>query len=100
MKSISLFIILVYLYFPIGCLAESAQQDIQASSEMEMVYISEYTDKQGCGTVQSDGCFDEYTATDLLPIQFFPEILLHGFSVTVKLPHMAVPIFVPPQNWA
>lgn len=100
MKSISIFIILVYFVFPIACLAQSGHQDIQASTEMEMVYISDYPDKQGCGTVQSDGCFDEHTATDLLLVQFFPEILLHGYLMTVTLPHMAVPIFVPPQNWA
>lgn len=100
MKSISIFIILVYFYFPIGCLAQSGQQDIQASSEMEMAFISDYPGKQGCGTTHSDGCFDDHTATDSLPVQFFPEIHLLGFSMIITLPHIAIPIFVPPQNWA
>jgi hypothetical protein len=100
MKSISVFIILIYLFFPIACFAQSDQRDIPASSEMDIYYISDYSDKQSLNTVQSDDCFDEHTATVLQSIHLFPEVRMHGFSMIVTLPHISIPIFVPPQNQA
>lgn len=98
MKSVSIFIILVYLCFPAACFAQSDPRDIQAASETDFFWISDDSDKRGLDTVQSDGCFDEHTATGLPSVHFFPAVGMHDVPMNVTLQHVSIPIFVPPQN--
>ena len=99
MKSMSFFILLVYILMPVACFAyPDAWHAADASAGIAIFFSSEYPDKQDQDNGAPDGCFDDHTLFVFQPVDMLPALRLCGYSFLFSKHQAFIPIFVPPQN--
>jgi hypothetical protein len=98
MKSISIFIIIVYILLPVVCFAHPIELHVEISSDVFDIFTSEHPDKQGMDSCESACCCAEYILPAYWDINTFAAVRLRGQSSYVDPPQVFIPIFVPPQN--
>jgi hypothetical protein len=98
MKSISIFIILIYILLPVVCFAHPTELHVVASSDVFDILTSEHPDKQSIDNCEPACCCAEYTTSVYSDINTLTAMRLPGQSPYVEPPQVFIPIFVPPQN--
>jgi len=98
MKSISIYIILVYILLPVVCFAHPIELHVEVSSDVFDIFISEHPEKQNMDNCKSACCCAEYSPSAYLDINMFSAMRLSGQSPYIEPRQVFIPIFVPPQN--
>jgi hypothetical protein len=98
MKSISIFIMLVYILLPVLCFAHPTELHVEVFSDAYDTFTSECPDKQVMDNCESACCCAEYTPSVYRDISTFSAMRLPGQSPYIEPPQVFIPIFVPPQN--
>ena len=98
MKSISIFIIFVYILLPVACFAHPVESPIDVSSDVFDYFTSECPDKHGTDECESACSCAEHTPFAYRIPHTFPSTWLRESSPIFLLPKIFISIFVPPQN--
>ncbi len=98
MKSISIFIIFVYILLPAACFAHPVDSPIDVSSDVFDYFTSECPDKHGTDECDSACSCAEHTLFANRITHTFPSTRLRETSPLFVPPKVFISIFVPPQN--